>query len=207
MTEHTPLERRSSQVKALVSAFCQLVEHEYGTDARLQRLKTVSLEGACTQPATLSVTQYWSRALEAAQHRPTAALAQSLSSLYPVLQWTQNPGYTIENAGPHFLANYGYAEIIGKDGMFPSDDLALGILLLGPGTIYAEHCHPASEIYYVVGGTAIWNVGGGPDIASRPGTLITIASGVIHKMWTTVDPLLAIYVWDGDVSARARFVD
>ena len=151
--------------------------------------------------------RFWDRALAGTELGPTARLVEHLQRLYASLAWVQNPNYTRDNASGDFLANYGYAELLGKDRLFDSDSLALGILMLGPSTVDAEHRHPAAEIYYVAAGTAFWNLAEKKDIAAAPGTLITIPPNTIHKMWTINDPLIAIYVWEGDLSTRADFVN
>ena len=55
--------------------------------------------------------------------------------------------YTSADFGERFLENYGYNEWIGQPGAFMSDEVACGVLLLGPETEYPDHAHEAEEFY------------------------------------------------------------
>ena len=130
-----------------------------------------------------------------------------LEPLSPFLAWVQNPNYTEKNVGREFLDNYAYAELLGKDGLFHSDSLAFGILMLGPNCLYPEHHHRATEDYYVVAGQATWRLDGSKTLAARAGTHVAIRSGVVHEMSTAAEALIAIYIWDGDVLGRAELME
>ena len=81
-----------------------------------------------------------------------------------------------------FLDGYGYAVIAGPvDGppaLALDSRLALGVLVLGPRTHYPLHAHPAVEIYYTLTPDGDW--------------------------WRGAGPLLAIYLWWGDLATHAR---
>jgi mannose-6-phosphate isomerase-like protein (cupin superfamily) len=153
---------------------------------------------------SLPVCRYWTPSLAAVSTESTSALAQALRDLTPTLRWTQNPNYTPGDVGKRFLENYGYAELIGNDGLFESDTLAIGVLLLGPETHYPEHSHPAKEDYFVVSGNARWLLDGDTVMDTKSGGHVPIASGVRHATTTCAEPLVMIYVWSGDVNVRAR---
>jgi quercetin dioxygenase-like cupin family protein len=108
--------------------------------------------------------------------------------------------------GPAYLENYGYLEIIGPGGVASGDRILAGAMLLGPHTHYPPHAHPATEHYYVLAGTACWGLGDGPLEPHPPGTLIHHPSGVVHQTRTGDDPLLVLYLWQGEVHVAADLV-
>jgi hypothetical protein len=160
-------------------------------------------EAALSRPP---VCRFWDAALAAAGPA-VAPLRDALRQLAPALVWAQNPNYRSQPPTPDFLANYGYAVIVGPEDGPPAlahdSRLALGVLLLGPGTEYPAHHHPALEHYLPMTAADWWR----EDDAWRqqpPGALIHHASNVAHAMRAGRDPLLAIYLWRGDVATYAR---
>jgi hypothetical protein len=154
----------------------------------------------------LPVCRFWDAALAAAGPE-VATLRDVLQQLGPDLAWVQNPNYRSRPPTADFLANYGYAVIIGpEDGPpAPAHDprLALGVLLLGPGTEYPAHHHPAVEHYVPLTAADWWRVDEGWR-QQPPGTLIHHASNVGHATRAGHAPLLAIYLWRGDLATYAR---
>jgi dimethlysulfoniopropionate lyase len=154
----------------------------------------------------LPVCRFWDAALAAAGPE-VAALRDALQRLAPDLAWVQNPNYRSRPPVPDFLANYGYAVIVGPgDGPpAPARDprLALGVLLLGPGTEYPAHHHPAVEHYLPLTAADWWRADDG--WRQQPaGALIHHASNLAHAMRAGRDPLLALYLWRGDLATYAR---
>jgi mannose-6-phosphate isomerase-like protein (cupin superfamily) len=154
------------------------------------------------------VSGFWAAALDAGESGAASPCVPSLRALGPHLDWRQNPNYRRQPPDPRFLDHYGYAVLVG-----PPDDppphvadsrLALGILLLGPGTHYPRHHHPAEEVYAVVSGDAEWRRGDGPWRREPPGALIHHAPGVPHATRTGARPLLVLYLWRGDLATHAR---
>ena len=87
-----------------------------------------------------------------------------------------------------------------------SDRLALGVLLLGPHTHYPTHRHPAVEIYVVAAGVAEWRKGEDPWHIEPEGSVIRHETMVPHATRTLADPLLAVYVWQGDLKTHAKII-
>ena len=96
--------------------------------------------------------------------RRAGPLLAPLAALGPSLGWVQNPNYVAAPPSPDFLENYGYAVLAGPGGLVASEELALGVLMLGPGIHYPTHRHPAVEIYVVACGRGRMAEG-----ARRPG--------------------------------------
>jgi Dimethlysulfonioproprionate lyase len=158
-------------------------------------------------PERLPVCRHWEGALEAGVGGPAEPLVSALRQLGPALSWTQNPNYRRHPPGPRFLDNYGYAVIVGPaDGppaLAVDPQLALGVLLLGPGTHYPLHEHPAIEIYYTLTSEGEWWMGAGPWRREPLATAIYHAPNVPHATRAGSSPLLALYLWRGDLATHA----
>ena len=80
------------------------------------------------------------------------------------------------------------------------------MLLLGPGTHYPLHRHPAIELYVTLSGDGQWWRDAGPWRSEPPDRVIHHPSLVPHAMRAGTRPLLAAYVWQGDLGQHARLV-
>jgi hypothetical protein len=155
-------------------------------------------------PFGLPVCAHWGAALAAAA---PASLAGPLAVLGPALAWSQNPNYRRRPPDATFLDNYGYAVIAGPSAGAPAlvvcERLALGVLLLGPRTHYPRHAHPAAELYLPLNAAEWWK-GEGPWTAQPAGAVIHHPPNLPHATRTGEGPLLAIYLWRGDLATPAR---
>jgi len=149
---------------------------------RVQAIGTAA-PTAPAPPERLPVCRVWDDALRAAP----GALAGPVATLFPWLSWTQNPNY---RRRPPALVS--------------APDVALGVLLLGPGAYYPLHAHPAVEVYVTLTPDGEWWRGDGPWRREPPGAAIYHAPGVPHAMRAGSAPLLALYVWRGDLATYAR---
>ena len=147
----------------------------------------------------------WLTHLEGAAVPATQALVRAVVAAAPELRWRQT--YTRAEVGAEFLDNYGWTELAGLTGPVPSQHLACGLLLLGPGTRYPQHRHEADEIYVPLAGTAEWRQGSGDWREQEPGTVIHHARDVPHAMRTATTPLLALYLWLSDDLAQKAHLD
>jgi len=155
-------------------------------------------------PVRIAVCRFWDDALHAAH----GDLVEPLAALGARLSWTQNPNYVRQPPDASFLDSYGYAVIAGPaDGppaLAHASDLALGVLLLGPGTHYPVHAHPAVELYVTLTPDGEWWRAGGPWRREPAGSVIYHASGVPHATRAGSAPVLAVYVWRGELATHAR---
>jgi hypothetical protein len=86
----------------------------------------------------------------------------------------------------------------------PTHTAALGILLLGPGTHYPHHRHPADEVYLPVT-EARWSSGlDEPYRPLEPGQPKHHRSRQAHAVRAGARPLLTIYLWTGDTLTSAQ---
>lgn len=130
-------------------------------------------------------------------------LVAALRRAAPRLEWRQT--YGAADFGTAFLERYGWTELVGLRGPIPSDRVAAGVLMLGPGVTYPAHSHQAAELYLPLAGTALWQKGDAPFALVAPGTPILHDPWVPHAMQTGTEPLLALYLWrGGDLAAKSR---
>lgn len=206
---------RGNQFMALLADLRRLVEGARTTvDLRpfaecVRKLGAAAVNVGPTEvPFGLPVCRFWQSALRGAQ-APVRAIAAALMELGPNLTWTQNPNYRRTPPSERFLDNYGYAVIAGPRGGPPAllhqERCALGVLLLGPETVYPRHHHPATEIYVPLNAAEWWREQG-PWRSEGAGTVIFHDSNIPHATRTSAQPLLAIYLWLGDLAIHARLM-
>ncbi|MDQ6433057.1 dimethylsulfonioproprionate lyase family protein [Mesorhizobium sp. LHD-90] len=116
------------------------------------------------------------------------------------LHWGQT--YTAADFGQKFVDNYGWLELLGTRGHFVHDEIAAGLLILGPQLLYPDHHHVAEEIYIPLTGGTEWRKSGGDFVVREAGEVIHHPSNVNHAMRTGDDPLLALYLWRGGPLAQ-----
>ncbi len=181
-------------LRKFVDRLAPLLPADFGEPVRAMDLRHPQ-----SLAAALPVCRFWPAVAAGG-----GALLAPLAELSPHLAWVQNPNYVAAPPSPDFLDNYGYAVLAGPGGLVASDILALGVLLLGPGTHYPTHRHPATEIYVVAAGEAEWRKGEALWRRERPGSLIRHETMVPHATRALDDPLLAVYLWRGDLKTHAR---
>jgi mannose-6-phosphate isomerase-like protein (cupin superfamily) len=136
--------------------------------------------------------------------KETEPLLRLIREVFDYLPWKYN--YE-EREDKKDLGSYmGWAELIGPEAPYKSDDFCLGFTLISPYTLYPEHRHPAIELYKVLSGTAEWTLEGATS-KRVPGEVILHPSNKIHKMHTYDQTLLALYTWSGnDVVTLSEYV-
>ena len=136
--------------------------------------------------------------------KETEPLLRLIREVFDYLPWKYN--YE-EREDKKDLGSYmGWAELIGPEAPYKSDDFCLGFTLISPYTLYPEHRHPAIELYKVLSGTAEWTLEGATS-KRVPGEVILHPSNKIHKMQTYDQTLLALYTWSGnDVVTLSEYV-
>ena len=125
---------------------------------------------------------------------------QCVAVAAPELIWRQNPNY-VDAA---FLARYAYCELIGPAGHAFCSSLSAGLLYLAAETHYPPHAHPAEEAYHLLSGNSRWQQGDQPARWLAPGARVLHPSGIAHSMYSGAQPMLALYLWRGDLGSAAR---
>jgi len=162
-----------------------------------------------TARSSLPVLRHWPRSLELVGDSAAAPVLPWLRALAPALDWIQNPNYRANPPSPEFLENYGYAQLAGPaqvPTLLETGACAFGLLLLGPGLLYPSHRHPAVELYLPLT-PGEWQRGPEPWRAVPAGTPIHHPSGLAHATRAGAGPLLALYLWQGDLATHARIED
>jgi len=160
------------------------------------------------KPSTelLPVGRFWDEAIARASGAGSS-LAGIVDRLAPHFSWTQNPNYRREPPSPGFLDRYGYAVIVGPEDGPPAlatdPRVAIGVLLLGPDTHYPLHSHPAVEVYYTLTEEGEWWRDPGPWRREPSGSAIHHVANIPHATRTGAHPLLALYLWTGDLETHA----
>ena len=125
-----------------------------------------------------------------------------LAGIVDQIAWGQT--YSAEDFGVEFLKNYGWTEFIGQRGPIPSEQMACGVLMLGPQVEYPRHRHEAEEVYFPLTGQTRWQQGNQGWTLRPLGQPIFHAPWVPHAMKTGVSPLLALYLWRaGDLTQKS----
>lgn len=151
------------------------------------------------RPDRLPVQRYW----------PAAGAGDPLGQLMAALDaalsapWRQNPNYRAQPPSAGFLDNYGYLECAGPEAPVRFSDLRLGLLLLGPQTLYPTHRHPAEEVYLPLG-SGRWQRGAEDWCDVPAGAIIHHPPLCDHATRSGTDPLAAIYLWCGEIGPAAR---
>ncbi|UVK36477.1 dimethylsulfoniopropionate lyase [Mesorhizobium sp. AR10] len=151
------------------------------------------------EPHPLACLRQLDRIVELA---PTGArpLAGLLAERRAGLRWGQT--YSAADFGKEFIDNYGWLEVFGTRGHFINDEVAAGLLILGPDIVYPDHHHVAEEIYIPLTGGTEWRMGESDFRVREAGEVIHHASNVNHAMRTGKEPLLALYIWRGGPLAQ-----
>lgn len=123
------------------------------------------------------------------------------------LHWEQSYSSADSAVGQDMLSNYGYAEIIGKNGPFISTKLRAGVAVYGPHLHYPPHRHQAEEIYIVLAGSAMCILGDEGPTLRKAGDVLYHAPQMSHGLQTQDDPLAIVYLWqNGDLREKPSFV-
>ncbi|WP_421912606.1 dimethylsulfonioproprionate lyase family protein [Mesorhizobium sp.] len=146
------------------------------------------------EPHPLACVSHLDRAADLA---PAGArpLVRFLAAHGSDLRWGQT--YTEADFGKAFIDNYGWLEVFGMRGHFANDEVAAGLLILGPDIVYPDHHHVAEEIYIPLTGGTEWRMGESGFRVRAAGEVVHHASNVNHAMRTGQEPLLALYIWRG----------
>lgn len=149
--------------------------------------------------ATLPVQRFWPAA------GAEDPLGREMASVYDALGegWRQNPNYRAKPPSAGFLESYGYLECAGPEAPYRSPRLRLGLLLLGPHTLYPIHHHPAEEIYLPLG-RGRWFKDGDGWQQRGSGDVIHHPPMCGHATESDDAPLAAIYLWRGAITRAAE---
>ncbi len=137
-----------------------------------------------------------------------------LRAVAPSAPWTRTATYLHAPPSSGFADRYAHATLLGPPDREPTTagaaaypgvgEVALGLMLLAPDTHYPPHQHPADEVYLPLT-RADWLDPDGGYVPVPAGGLRHHRPWQPHAMRTGAHPLLAAYVWTGDVRTPSRF--
>ena len=100
-----------------------------------------------------------------------------------------------------FSGGYAYAMLVDESPPADHDPVRMGLLLQRGDIAYPGHAHDAEEFYFILSGEASWCIDA-KEFTARPGDLIHHAPCAVHAMETGPEPLLALWVWRGNLTGR-----
>lgn len=152
-------------------------------------------------PRSLPVLTYLQAAAKTTPDK-TRTIVSMLAAISDQIAWGQT--YSVDDFSAGFLEKYGWTEFIGLRGPIPSERMACGVLMLGPGIEYPRHRHEAEEVYIPLTGQTDWLQGNQDWTFQELGLPIYHAPWVTHAMKTGPSPLLALYLWRaGDLTQKS----
>ena len=117
------------------------------------------------------------------------------------IPFTWLPPHTSDD--PLYIAhslNKVHVELIGPDGIMPSDTVRIGLYGILPETEYGIRSHIAEETFKMLAGECYWRRGEVPYTLHKAGEESYHPSMMPHATKTTDKAFMSIYVWSGDVS-------
>ena len=154
---------------------------------------------------------------------PTSTSASSLvretdfkgsNETYPIIEsikkhvgeanWRQT--YSIAEVGEDFANRHCYFELIGPTGHFFNDTIRGFICYWGEHLNYRWHSHEAEEIYYILGGKALFKTKAMTKVLKANETQLH-KSWESHTMETFEEALLALIFWRGNGLEKLAKID
>lgn len=137
------------------------------------------------------------RALAVLSHLPSIAVPRlAVDDGLSRLPWTDG-GFALPEG---IRGRNAFAEVVGPDGPFRCAQCRFGFYLQAPDCLYPAHSHAAEELYLILSGSVEWQLDeSGPFIPPCPG-LVHHRPWQKHAMRTGATPMLALWVWLGDIS-------
>lgn len=75
-------------------------------------------------------------------------------------------------------------------------DLEAGIIVLRPGKEDTQEPHPADELYYVIEGSGLIELGKGRHTVKK-GSIVFVPAGMHHRFYGNSEDLVVLYVFAG----------
>lgn len=137
------------------------------------------------------------RALAVLAHLRSIAVPQlAMGDGGSELPWTDG-GFAMPAA---IRGRNAYAELVGPEGPLLSSQCRFGFYLQAPDCLYPAHSHAAEELYLLLSGSAKWQLDGSETFVPPSPGLVHHLPWQKHAMRTGPTPLLALWVWLGDIN-------
>jgi quercetin dioxygenase-like cupin family protein len=146
-------------------------------------------------------------ALALCRRQGFAAIADAVAHAHPHLPWVTYDLYPRADIGERFATSHAFAEIVAPEGgFFTGDDVSAGLFLIAPRTLYRDHRHKASELYFPLNGPSRWRRSLGGWQERKAGEPVWHDPDEVHATAVGALPLLLLYVWTRDVTEPAAVV-
>ncbi len=96
-----------------------------------------------------------------------------------------------------------HVELLGPDGIIPSEKVRLGIYGILPNAEYGVRTHRAEEVFIMLAGEALWKRGDKPYAMHGPGERSHHPSMLPHATKTGASAFMSVYTWVGDLSTES----
>ena len=142
--------------------------------------------------------------LGARVHDNLLELNQAAQDAFDHVRWTAF--YEEDSWSDSFLGEFANGEGIGPDGTLYHPDIILGLFVLGPGTTYPAHAHPAEEFYIVITGNPQFKTGVNREFELKcSGEVVLHHSETSHAISSSNTPLFAVVGWRGEIQAQSWY--
>lgn len=126
------------------------------------------------------------------------AACSALLSLFGKLNW-HHSGLESGQIRAEISLQMLTCELVGPDGLVFDDSCRVGLFAQGPNLAYPERTHSAEELFVMLAGSGVWSQSGNAGALRGPGSRVHHASFESHSSTTSGEPLIAIWVWAGDI--------
>lgn len=145
-----------------------------------------------TCPVQLPACQYLNAAIETICDGPhyVTPFAEAITQLNSLLVW--HPRTRANNLIGNEDQNIANCTLVGRNGLEQRDDVQIGMTIMAPETLFADHSHPPTEIYAILSAGS-WRQNDQLWHQPHMGGLIYNPANIVHAFKSHQAPLLAIW--------------
>ncbi|MCH1523215.1 MAG: dimethylsulfoniopropionate lyase [Arenicellales bacterium] len=181
----------------------------------VSRLSALTLDGRATEPLRAVVPHFESELELAISHIPDSlnAVAEALSQARPYLDWRADIGGDDSyyekgsDVGLSFREGNLVCSLVGPANSFVfSEDLFLSLFFLKSRTLYRDHVHQASEMYFNLSGPCGFRLGDQDWVDYAGDSVIWNPPLAPHATRVYETPFLSAVSWVSDLDSVCRVV-
>jgi hypothetical protein len=214
--EEVSMENQANQVAQLLTEIRCALEKRAGLEVvqqTLDRLLVLDLEARFVHSLTPQIPAKFDKGLTRAIDRIPASLefiAQTLDTARPYLYWQPDGGQFYEegsDVGHSYREGNMICTLVGPvNSFFYSNDLFICLFFLQSRTLYRDHVHEASEMYFNLTGPCGFRLGN-DDWVDYPGdSLVWNRPWDVHATRVYQAPFLSVVSWVGNINGLCRVV-
>ena len=187
-----------------------------GVQQTISRLSALNLDGEKCLPLPPETPLHCQSELKAVvDHIPASlkTIADAFSAAAPYLNWNAETGSRAgyyeagADVGQSFLDGNLVCRLVGPgDSFFFSEDLFLSLFFLKPRTLYRDHTHQASEMYFNLTGPSGFRLGDEGWVDYPADSVIWNPPSRSHATRVYETPFLSAVSWVSDLDSVCRVV-